>query len=123
MAGTSTQIRTIITEPGVTSLILQPTSPILVAINKITAGTVLIGTLPTLAPISQLNGIQLLTTVRYLLLMPGDVLYIYANSIEEVSLSTHNLAALLMFGQQLVPKPATAQVVTQVSPGIRGPRP
>lgn len=126
MAGSqATQIRTIVTEPGTTSLILQPTAPTLVSMNKITAGTVLIGTLPNLAPISQLNGIQLLSAIRYMLLMPGDLLYIFANSVEEVSIATHNLAALLSFGQQLIPKPAPSptQVMTQVSPGIRGPRP
>jgi hypothetical protein len=124
MAGTqATQIRSIVTEPGVTSLILQPTSPTVVSINKVTAGTVIIGTQAQLAPLSQLNGIQLGNEIRYLLLMPGDVLYIFATSVEEVSIATHNLAALFTFGKQLAPAPAPVQNITQVSPGIRGPRP
>lgn len=127
----ASNLRTIVTQPGETALIYQPNAPTIISLQKHTAGVVLVGTFANLSPLSSGNGIQLTSTnARYLFMFPGDVLYLYAESVEEVSIAAHNLTPLLQMLAPAVPTQPTPPVASPVNPatigtftGTRKPRP
>ena len=91
----NTIYKTAVTEPGVTTLLINAVDWTLVSLQLNSAGPVIIGNLPQLGPISAGVGVQLGTQIRYMLLGPGERLYVYSDSNDTIGAIYQSLPFLV----------------------------
>lgn len=113
------QLKTIYTNPGVTDLLIQPTEYVVVSLVLLSAGPCVVGTDSQLTPLGSGKGVQLTTVPQYFFLSPNiDVLYIYADAVQRVTMAVHPMNAVreiinaIKGNSPLPPAPPGTGVVT-----------
>lgn len=81
------------TEAGKTTLLIQPASWCLISVSCDTVGPVMAGSSADLKPGTG-QGVLVGATPRYMVLDPGDALYVYSSGTDRVSIAVHPLSFL-----------------------------
>jgi hypothetical protein len=107
------QFKTIVTEPGKTTPIVNSLDWTVISLQLNTVGPVIIGNLPELGPISAGRGVRLTSATRYLIVRPGDTLYIFSDTQDEVGAIFETLPFLV--GNVLTLLKGIAEMISSVT--------
>lgn len=89
------QFKTITTDPGVTSLLVNATEWTVVSVQLDTSGPCIIGNVETLGPVNAGRGVQIGNIPRYMVIRPGERLYIYSDLTDSVGVIAEPLPFLV----------------------------
>ena len=87
--------KTLTTEAGQTTTLLNATDWTFVALRRVTVGPVVVGNVPQLGPVNQGKGVSLGTDVEYTIVPPGETLYAYSDANDSITLKFQTLPFII----------------------------